>query len=812
MRIGIVGLGKLGMPVALALSLEGHDVMGNDIDPRRMRKDSFPHREIGPNGEPSIEPLLRESSLRFGSLDEVVAHAEIVFVAVQTPHEPLYEGVTRLPEKRADFDYTFLKGAVADLSAAVERRGEDRIVIVISTVLPGTMRREILPLVGEHVKLCYNPFFIAMGTTIRDFLHPEFVLFGVRDPEAADKARELYATLHDRPLYETSIENAELIKVAYNTFITMKVCFANVLMEVSHKIEGCDVDEVSGALALATDRLLSPAYLRGGMGDGGGCFPPGEIVMTASGPRPIETVRQGDLVLTGDGSLQPVIRTWERHYDGELVTAKVRGLPECRMTSDHPVIAREDLRVRSATRRRRTDIFPLSDPHEVEAGALTDAHALTFPRPASYVPLPPHATDEYLELAGWWLSEGSAELSERRGRLRFDLHVLEEREAVRVGELLVACAPARPTGRGGNATLSHEVVENRRAVRFGSMALTKQLVSDFGKGAARKKLPPWALWADERSAALILSGMVKGDGHVSRQGIHFATISRDLAWGAFVLMTTLGCVPTLREIPARPGHQRSYEVRVRNRREARELAAKIGVACDARGAHEVRSEPWRPVRRLRSEQYSGPVHNLWVAGTNTFVAACGVVHNCHPRDNIALSWLARELDLSSDWFESIMLTRETQTDWLAGLVEEQHERRGFAHRRVGIYGRAFKAGTNLTVGSPAILLANLLEERGFEVEMWDPHVDEEPCPFDEPRVYFVATMHEEFARPDWQYPAGSVVIDPWRVVPDREGVEIVPVGVGRDGRIVDLVDELSARAGQNGRPAASDRAATLDPA
>lgn len=453
MRIGIVGLGKLGMPVALALSLEGHDVMGNDIDPGRMRKDGFPHREIGPNDEPSIEPLLRESSLRFGSLDEVVAHAEIVFVAVQTPHEPLYEGVTRLPEKRADFDYTFLKSAVADLSAAVERRGEDRIVIVISTVLPGTMRRDILPLVGEHVKLCYNPFFIAMGTTIRDFLNPEFVLFGVRDPEAADKARELYATLHDRPLYQTSIENAELIKVAYNTFITMKVCFANVLMEVSHKIEGCDVDEVSGALALATERLLSPAYLRGGMGDGGGC---------------------------------------------------------------------------------------------------------------------------------------------------------------------------------------------------------------------------------------------------------------------------------------------------------------------------------------------------------------------HPRDNIALSWLARELDLSSDWFESIMLTRETQTDWLAGLVEEQHERRGFPHRRVGIYGRAFKAGTNLTVGSPAILLANLLEERGLEVELWDPHVDEGPCPFDEPRVYFIGTMHEEFTQPDWQFPAGSVVIDPWRAVPEREEVEVVPVGVGRGAP--DVLEDLRIRAGRNGRAAQPDEVATFDPA
>jgi UDPglucose 6-dehydrogenase len=421
MKVGFVGLGKLGMPVALALALRGHDVMGFDIDAGRMQKDVFPHREIGPDGEPSIEPLLRESSIRFGSLDDVVEHAEIIFVAVQTPHEPEYEGVTRLPDERVDFDYAWLKGAVGSLSDAIGRYGHDRIVIVISTVLPGTVRRELLPLLNDHVKLCYNPFFIAMGTTIRDFLDPEFVLFGMRDAEASEKAKELYATLHDRPLYETSIENAELIKVAYNTYITMKVCFANTLMEIAHKTEGCDVDQVSGALALSSRRLLSPAYLRGGMGDGGGC---------------------------------------------------------------------------------------------------------------------------------------------------------------------------------------------------------------------------------------------------------------------------------------------------------------------------------------------------------------------HPRDNIALSWLARELDLSYDWFEGIMLARERQTEWLAELVEEHHARRGFAGRKVGIYGRAFKAGTNLTVGSPSTLLANLLEERGFEVELYDPHIDDGPCPFVEPGVYVVATCHDEFAAPDWSYPRGSVVIDPWRIVSRRAGIEVVHVGVG----------------------------------
>ncbi|MGH9711417.1 MAG: hypothetical protein ACRD37_12805, partial [Candidatus Acidiferrales bacterium] len=90
---------------------------------------------------------------------------------------------------------------------------QEKIVVVISTVLPGTNRREILPRINQYVKLCYNPFFIAMGTTIDDFIDPEFVLFGVSDEEAARTAQQFYRTLHDKPFYQTTIENAELVKV-----------------------------------------------------------------------------------------------------------------------------------------------------------------------------------------------------------------------------------------------------------------------------------------------------------------------------------------------------------------------------------------------------------------------------------------------------------------------------------------------------------------------------------------------------------------------------------------------------------------------
>ena len=92
---------------------------------------------------------------------------------------------------------------------------------IISTVLPGTIRREIIPLIGKHFRLCYNPFFISMGNTIEDFLNPEFVLLGYDDGQARKKIEEFYKTIHKAPIHKTTIENAEIIKMLYNMLFYM---------------------------------------------------------------------------------------------------------------------------------------------------------------------------------------------------------------------------------------------------------------------------------------------------------------------------------------------------------------------------------------------------------------------------------------------------------------------------------------------------------------------------------------------------------------------------------------------------------------
>ena len=258
----MIGLGKLGLPVATAMASSGVEVWGYDPEVTGYPSDV--------NYERGFAETIARGRVSFRSLEDV-ARCPVVFVAVQTPHEPRFEGRTPLPEDRADFDYSHLRRAVMDL----ERAAQGPIVMaVISTVLPGTMDREVRPLLGD-LRLVYNPSFIAMGTTISDFLEPEFVLLGGDD----GTVREIYEACGIDRFYETTIPNAELIKVSYNTFIGLKIAFANTLMEVCEKTE-CDVDAVTGALKLADRRLISGAYLDGGMGDGGGCHPRDNIALS----------------------------------------------------------------------------------------------------------------------------------------------------------------------------------------------------------------------------------------------------------------------------------------------------------------------------------------------------------------------------------------------------------------------------------------------------------------------------------------------------------------------------------------------------
>ena len=277
MKVGFVGLGKLGLPVALAVESKGHKVFGYDI--KKEIYNQIKNRKIDYK-EKHANDLLKKTNIEIVSLEKLVNLSDIIFVPIQTPHHKKYEGINDIPKTRKDFNYGFLTKGIKMISNELKKIKKKKLIIIISTVLPGTIRRKILPVTNKYTKIGYNPFFIAMGTTIDDFLYPEIILFGSDDKSVTENAKDFYRTLTNSPFFETTIENAELIKVVYNTFISTKIAFINSITELCHRLPNTSIDEVTRALSLSTKRIISNSYLRGGMGDGGGCHPRDNIAMS----------------------------------------------------------------------------------------------------------------------------------------------------------------------------------------------------------------------------------------------------------------------------------------------------------------------------------------------------------------------------------------------------------------------------------------------------------------------------------------------------------------------------------------------------
>jgi len=257
MKVGFIGLGKLGLTCAEAMAKD-YVVTGYDIIERV-------------SGSVNVVDDIKLA----------VEGQDIVFVAIQTPHHPDYDGskpTAHLPNK--DFDYTQVKKVIAEIDSYAN---ESTLIVLISTVLPGTIRREIVPLIN-NARFIYNPYLIAMGSIAWDMVNPEMVIIGTNDGSETGDARKLldfYKTIMENdPRYAVgTYEEAESIKIFYNTFISAKLSLVNMIQDVSLKIGHINVDIVTDALAKSTKRIMGPQYMTAGMGDGGACHPRDNIAL-----------------------------------------------------------------------------------------------------------------------------------------------------------------------------------------------------------------------------------------------------------------------------------------------------------------------------------------------------------------------------------------------------------------------------------------------------------------------------------------------------------------------------------------------------
>jgi UDPglucose 6-dehydrogenase len=265
-KVGIVGLGYMGLGTALAFAARGLPVVGYDLKPEiraAVARGSTPYHEAG------LPELLR-SEVRAGrfhvvdQLEELVRFAEGIFLCVPTP-----------PGRNGRIDLRPLRRATRDVGRAISKVDGYRLVVVKSTVVPGTTETVVRPELlrqsrksSREVGAASNPEFLAEGTIVHDTLHPDRVVIGTSDRRAEAWLRRVYRPFR-APVVALSPSGAELVKYSANAFLALKVSFANEIARLADQL-GVHVDRVMEAVGL--DPRIGPSFLRAGPGFGGSCF------------------------------------------------------------------------------------------------------------------------------------------------------------------------------------------------------------------------------------------------------------------------------------------------------------------------------------------------------------------------------------------------------------------------------------------------------------------------------------------------------------------------------------------------------------
>jgi len=270
LRISVFGLGYVGTVSAACFAADGNHVFG--VDPVSDKVDLI-NQGLSPIVEAEIGGIIEETAQK-GQLratqDPIAAvqETDLSFVCVGTPSQ-----------SNGNLDLRYIRRICEQIGQALRSKDSKHTVVIRSTILPGTMRKVVIPTLeefaekkaGEEIGICYNPEFLREGTAVKDFRYPPKTVFGELDRESGD----LLATLYERiqaPLIRTDLNNAEMIKYVDNSWHALKIGFANEIGSLCDAF-GVDAEEVMNIFCQDKKLNISPAYLKPGFAFGGSCLP-----------------------------------------------------------------------------------------------------------------------------------------------------------------------------------------------------------------------------------------------------------------------------------------------------------------------------------------------------------------------------------------------------------------------------------------------------------------------------------------------------------------------------------------------------------
>ena len=266
MNITIIGAGYVGLVTGACFAKLGNKVTCVDINREKIQKinDGIP-----PIFEHGLEELLttyRKNITATTDYHEAIMNSDITFICVGTP-----------TLKNGNIDLSFVKDATISISKVLKGKKQWHLVVVKSTVLPGTTQNIVLPIlekqsgkkVGVDIGLCMNPEFLKEGVAIKDFLESDRIIIGYHDEKSLKALKELYKNFNC-PIVETVLSAAEMIKYASNAFLATKISFIN---EIGNMCKKLGIDTYAVAEGMGLDKRIGRAFLDSGIGWGGSCFP-----------------------------------------------------------------------------------------------------------------------------------------------------------------------------------------------------------------------------------------------------------------------------------------------------------------------------------------------------------------------------------------------------------------------------------------------------------------------------------------------------------------------------------------------------------
>ena len=291
MRISIVGTGYVGLVTGVCFAERGHEVCCVDVDADKVARINQGHPPIFEEG---LEPLLQSNlGRRFQAttdLSAAVLDSELTMIAVGTP----FDGQR--------IDLTFIRRAAEQIGDVLARKPAYHVVVVKSTVVPGTTRSVVMPLLAERsgkrpgadFGVGMNPEFLSEGVAVQDFMNPDRIVLGSSDARAGETMQELYASFRDVEKLTTNLDTAEMIKYASNSVLATLISFANEIGNLCARLGHIDVEDVMRGVhlanyfsphAAAAGRVTAPitSFLAAGCGFGGSCLPKDVLALIRHG-------------------------------------------------------------------------------------------------------------------------------------------------------------------------------------------------------------------------------------------------------------------------------------------------------------------------------------------------------------------------------------------------------------------------------------------------------------------------------------------------------------------------------------------------